>query len=118
MDARGKSVLVRALSPPPNPPNAFATATNGTAAANGTGSDSNVDYNPDQWPDPSTRTKPPGDVILFHELTHADHNAAGTSDFTPRADNFDNNEEFNTIGPENKYRDERGHPRRNDHHDL
>ena len=34
------------------------------------------------------------------------------------ADNFDDNEEFNTIGPENAYRDERGVPRRTDHHSL
>ena len=88
MDTRGKSVLVRELSPPPNPPNAFATPTNGTAAANGTGSDSNVDYNPDQWPDPSTRLSRLAMSFSLHELTHADHNAAGTSDSTPRADNF------------------------------
>jgi plastocyanin len=60
----------------------------------------------------------PGDVVLFHEMTHAQHNAHGTRDMTPRADNFDNNEEFNTIGPENEYRDERGVPRRADHHTL
>ena len=119
LDSAGKSVLVRKLVPPPNPPNAFATPTNGTTASNGTGSDSTVDYNPDQWPDPSTRTKAPGDVLLFHELTHADHNSRGTNDTaTTRTDNFDNNEEFNTIGPENEYRDERGVPRRTDHHDL
>ena len=89
------------------------------ASTNGTGSDSTVDYNPDQWPDPSTRTKAPGDVILFHELTHADHNSRGTNaQSTTRADNFDNDEEFNTIGPENEYRDERRVPRRTDHHDL
>src|SRR4026209_377152 len=118
LDSSGKSVTIRPLVPAPTPSNAFATPTNGTAAANGTGSDSTVDYNPGDWPDPSTRTKAPGDVILFHELTHADHNARGTRDLTPRADNFDTNEEFNTIGPENDYRDERGVPRRTDHHDL
>jgi uncharacterized protein involved in type VI secretion and phage assembly len=119
LDGTGKSVLVRPLVPAPNPPNAFATATDGTAAANGTGSDSTVDYNPGDWPSPLARTKPPGDVILFHELTHADHNAKGTNDTaTKRTDNFTDNEEFNTIGPENQYRDERGHPRRNDHTDL
>jgi uncharacterized protein involved in type VI secretion and phage assembly len=119
LDASGKSVTVRPLVPAPKPSNAFATPTNGTAAANGTGSDSTVDYNPGDWPDPTTRTKPPGDVILFHELTHADHNAKGTNaSSTTRTDNFTNDEEFNTIGPENKYRDERGHPRRNDHTDL
>jgi uncharacterized protein involved in type VI secretion and phage assembly len=118
LDASGKSVTVRKQNPAPNPPNAFASPTNVTNAGNGTGSDSNVDYNPDQWPSPTTRTKAPGDVILFHELQHADHNAQGTRDMTPRGGNFTNNEEFNTIGPENKYRDERGVPRRNDHSDL
>lgn len=119
LDSSGKSVTIRPLVPAPTPSNAFATPTNGTNAANGTGSDSTVDYNPGDWPDPTTRTKPPGDVILFHELTHADHNAKGTNaQSTTRTDNFHNDEEFNTIGPENKYRDERGHPRRNDHTDL
>jgi len=119
LDSSGKSVTIRPLVPAPTPSNAFATPTNGTAAANGTGSDSTVDYNPGDWPDPTTRTKPPGDVILFHELTHADHNAKGTNaQSTTRTDNFHNDEEFNTIGPENEYRDERGVHRRTDHHDL
>jgi hypothetical protein len=84
----------------------------------GTGTNSNVQYNPNQWPDPTSRTKAPGDVILFHELTHSDNQQKGQYDGAPRTDNFDTNEERNTIGPENKYRDERGVPRRNDHHDL
>jgi hypothetical protein len=117
-NSTGQTMTIRPLNPPPNPPNAFATPTNGTNATNGTGSDSTLDYNPNQWPNPVNAPNVPGDVILFHEMTHAQHNAHGTQDNTPRADNFDDNEEFNTIGPENAYRDERGVPRRADHHSL
>lgn len=117
-DSTGKTMTIRPLAPPPNPPNAFATPTNGTNATNGKGSDSTLDYNPSQWPNPVNAPNAPGDVILFHEMTHAQHNAHGTQDNTPRADNFDDQEEFNTIGPENQYRDERGVPRRADHHSL
>jgi hypothetical protein len=117
-DSTGKTMTIRPLTPAPNPPNAFASPTNVTNAGNGTGSDSTVDYNPNQWPNPVNAPNAPGDVILFHEMTHAQHNAHGTRDMTPRADNFDNNEEFNTIGPENAYRDERGVHRRADHHCL
>jgi len=130
--------------PPDNPPNAGAGALDPQAATpagkgvfdgagkpinsywglgsqqigTGEGSDSSLDYNPDQWPGSGYRTDPPGDAILFHEMTHAEHQADGTQDCSPRADNYDTNEEFNTIGPENTYRDERGIPQRNDHHDL
>lgn len=114
----GKTMTIRPQSPLPNPPNAFARATDDAAAGNGTGSDSNVDYDPGQWPNPVNAPNTPGDAILFHEMTHAQHNSHGTRDMTPRADNFDTNEEFNTIGPENAYRDERGIPRRPDHHSL
>lgn len=114
----GKTMTIRPQTPLPNPPNAFARATDDTAAGNGTGSDSNVDYDPGQWPNPVNAPNTPGDAILFHEMTHAQHNSHGTRDMTPRADNFDTNEEFNTIGPENQYRDERGIPRRPDHHSL
>jgi uncharacterized protein involved in type VI secretion and phage assembly len=117
-DSTGKTMTIRPLVPAPNPPNAFASPANVTNAGNGTGTDSTVDYNPSQWPNPVNAPNAPGDVILFHEMTHAQHNAHGTRDMTPRADNFDNNEEFNTIGPENAYRDERGVPRRADHHSL
>ena len=117
-ESTGKSMTIRPLVPAPNPPNAFASPTDVTKAGNGTGSDSTVDYNPSQWPNPVNAPNAPGDVVLFHEMTHAQHNAHGTRDMTPRADNFDNNEEFNTIGPENEYRDERGVPRRADHHTL
>ena len=114
----GRTMTIRPLAPPPNPPNAFARPTDATNASNGTGSDSTVDYNPNQWPNPVNAPNVPGDVILFHEMTHAQHNAHGTRDPTERDDNFDTNEEFNTIGPENAYRDERGIPRRADHHSL
>jgi uncharacterized protein involved in type VI secretion and phage assembly len=113
----GRSMTIAAKNPPPSPPNAFATPADPTAAANGTGSNSTIDYNPEQWPNP-TSPNAQGDAVLFHEMTHAQHNAHGTRDMTPRSDNFDNNEEFNTIGPENQYRDERGIPRRTDHHSL
>jgi len=51
-------------------------------------------------------------------MTHGDHMAHGTYDGTKRTDNFHTNEEKNTIGPENEYRDERGVHRRTDHTDL
>lgn len=135
LNTSGRTTTITPLTPPATPSNAFATPANAAAASvpgtpgtldgagnpiagAGTGSDSTLNYNPSDWPDPTYRTKPPGDVILFHELKHADHNAHGTRDVTPRADNFDDQEEFNTIQDENQYRDQRGHPRRNDHHDL
>ena len=84
----------------------------------GKGTDVDVSYNPTDWPDPGTRTKAPGDVILMHEMTHGDHDQKGTYDGTPRGGNFTTNEEKNTIDPENEYRDERKVPRRNNHADL
>ena len=71
----------------------------------GTGSDSTISYSPGVYP--YGRTNAPGDAALFHEMTHADHAAHGTRDRTPRADNYDNQEEFNTIQDENQYRGER-----------
>lgn len=147
LDNSGRQTTIRPGNPPPNPPNAYAEPGTGTdqdyanatpagqpvfdgngtpindASGNqlvgtGQGGDSGVTYNPDQWPDPTSRTQAPGDAILFHELTHSDNQTQGAYDGSPRTDNFDTNEEFNTIGPENRYRDERGIPRRNDHHDL
>jgi uncharacterized protein involved in type VI secretion and phage assembly len=118
LNASGRQATIQPLSPPASPPNAFAAPTNGTNAANGTGSDSTVSYNPSDWPNPVNAPDTPGDVILFHEMTHAEHNSKGTRDMTPRSDNFDTNEEYNTIGPENQYRGERGIPPRPDHHSL
>lgn len=84
----------------------------------GKGTDVDVSYNPSDWDGKSIGTNPPGDVILFHEMTHGDHMEQGTYDGSPGPPGFDTNEEKNTIDPENRYRDERGHPRRHDHHDL
>lgn len=84
----------------------------------GRGTDVDVSYNPSDWTGKSMGTNPPGDVILFHEMTHGDHMQQGTYDGSPGPPGFDTNEEKNTIDPENRYRDERGHPRRHDHHDL
>ncbi len=135
LNTSGHQTTITPLVPPQTPSNAFASPTNVTeAAAPGSpervdgagnpivgppaGSDSTLNYNPGDWPDPTYRTNPPGDVVLFHEMKHAEHNAQGTRDMTPRADGFHNQEEFNTIQDENQYRDERGHPRRTDHTDL
>lgn len=148
LDSSGHTITIQPFTPPAGAAaNAAATAGTGTfadlqnahaagapvfdgagnrgndAAGNqligtGNGTDSTVDYNPTDWPDPTTRTQAPGDVLLMHELEHANHNAQGTADMTPRADGFDTNEEFNSIGPENQYRDERGVERRIDHGDL
>jgi hypothetical protein len=84
----------------------------------GNGTDTTITYNPDQWPDPTTQSKAPGDVILFHEMQHANNMERSQYDGSPTGDNFDTHEEQNAIGPENQYRDERGVPRRTDHHDL
>jgi uncharacterized protein involved in type VI secretion and phage assembly len=98
-----------------NEPASRAPGTPGTtdAAGNplpgaGTGSNSTINYNPSDWPLAGTRTNPPSDVGLFHEMTHADHAAHGTRDRTPRADGWGNQEEFNTIQDENAYRNQRG----------
>lgn len=139
LESSGNTAQLIPLSPPENPSNAFAmphdildahpaghpvtfTDSEGNLVNAGTGTgrgtDSTVRYNPTDWPDPTTRTRAPGDVILFHELEHANNNANGSADWTPRNDNFDDNEEYQTIQRENKYRDERNVPRRRDHHDL
>jgi hypothetical protein len=148
LDSSGKQTTIQNFSgAPPNPPNAFAQPGNNTGAdyqkatpagqpvfdgggnpmndasgnqlvGTGTGTDSIVSYDPNQWPAASSKSKAPGDVILAHELNHSDNQTHGRYDGTPRTDNFDTNEEFNAIGPENRYRDERGVPRRTNHHDL
>jgi uncharacterized protein involved in type VI secretion and phage assembly len=75
---------------------------------NGKGSDSTIHYDPADWPDPTSRTKAPGDSILNHELGHADHQTHGTQDMTPNAtDTYGNNEEFNNLPNDNSYRRER-----------
>lgn len=148
LDSSGKQTTIQNFSGgPPNPPNAFAAPGGNTAAdyqkatpagqpvffgdgspandasgnqltGTGTGGDSVVSYDPNQWPSPTTASKAPGDVILFHELNHSDNQTHGRYDGTPRTDGFTTNEEFNAIGPENRYRDERGVPRRTNHGDL
>jgi uncharacterized protein involved in type VI secretion and phage assembly len=72
----------------------------------GSGSDATVSYSPSFYP--ANKTNEPGDVALYHELTHADHATHGTIDKTPRADDYDDQEEFNTIQEENQYRNQRG----------
>jgi len=128
IDSSGKSVLIKPADPPFNPRNAKTTpddvaaagkpGTPGTTDASGnplpnagTGSNSTVQYNPDQWPgtvnDPNN---PPGDVVLEHELTHADHQTNGQRDPTPKPGPFGNNEEFSAIQSETAYRHDRGLP--------
>ena len=86
----------------------------------GQGGDTNISYNPTDWPAPSSvaPSGAPGDVVLFHEMQHSQNMSGGTYDGSPRTDGFDTEEEFNAIGPENQYRDERDVPRRTNHHDL
>jgi type VI secretion system secreted protein VgrG len=147
LEATGQTTTITEQVPAPNPPNAFAGPGNSTPAdfqaatpagqpvfdgagnpltdasgnqlsGTGTGVPSNVGYNPDQWPDPTSDHNAPGDVILFHELQHSKNQQNGQFDGTPRTDGFTTNEEFNAIGPENQYRDERGVERRTNHGDI
>lgn len=104
--------------------NAEARQDDSRAASNGTGCSSTVAYSPQMWP-PSPGAQPvstgaPRDVILFHELTHAEHQARGKQDMTKRSDDFDTQEEFNTIeGDENDYRHQRGiSQERHTHHGI
>ncbi|HWB00732.1 MAG TPA: M91 family zinc metallopeptidase, partial [Pirellulales bacterium] len=89
----------------------------------GNGSNSSVAYDPTVWPPPPdvSPTGTTSDDTLFHELTHADHHEHGTRDATPRADNFDNEEEHRTITDENEYRSQRDpplNPITNGHHEI
>jgi uncharacterized Zn-binding protein involved in type VI secretion len=84
----------------------------------GLGTDTTVQYNPRDWPSAAYRTQPPGDVILFHEMTHGEHQAAGAHDGTPLGNNWTTNEEFNTILQENRYRDQRSQLLRFHHGDM
>lgn len=126
LDASGKNVTItpntlnnkNARSIPLNP--AAADAGPGTP---GPGSDVNIEYTPEEFPpDPraeSTTTGAEGDVILFHEMNHADHQTHGrqaslTND--PALGDYHNQEEFNSIEPdENTYRRARGFPERHHH---
>ena len=128
LDASGKQTTIQnfdAANPKFAQPNATTAATNdGDATAvgklsgatvggnpvpgTGRGSDSVIRYDPADWPDPTTRTKAPGDSILNHELGHADNNAAGKRDLTPTTqDSYGNMEEFNNLPADNSYRHER-----------
>ena len=134
LENSGHAVNIVPIEPPPDPANAFSAPDgpggflagkplydedgNIVGYGTGTGADSTVGYNPDQWPSPDYRTRPPGDSILLHELEHSRHFANGQADPTPRPDGFHNNEEFNTINTDNNYRDEIHHPQRYDHTDL
>jgi len=144
LDQSGKQTNIHSYAGNPASPNAFAgpaggnfqdASGNGKPVSNGRGdpvngpdgkqlngtgkgTDVDVSYNPKDWPNNINAPNTPGDVILEHEMTHGDHMAHGTYDGTKRTDNFHTNEEKNTIGPENEYRDERGVHRRTDHTDL
>jgi hypothetical protein len=108
--ATGRSVTIQKAATVNNTGTGAAQPQNRT---NGVGTSSTVNYDPAHWPQPNTRTNAPSDVVLFHEMTHADHNGSGTNQRnntnrgTP-ANGYDNDEEFDTIQNENRYRDERG----------
>lgn len=65
----------------------------------GLGSDSDVSLNPSlELHNPSAPNEPmSNDAVLFHELTHSKHQMSGNNDCTPKADNWDTQEEANTI---------------------
>ncbi|WP_243725289.1 M91 family zinc metallopeptidase [Candidatus Thiosymbion oneisti] len=82
------------------------------------GSSSTIEYNPTFEPstaaDPTIRV--PADVVLQHELAHADHYSSGQADFSPAKNpNNPHRDEEITIEEENRYRDDRGIPNRADH---
>jgi type VI secretion system secreted protein VgrG len=130
LDGSGHTVeLKKRPANPADPFNAETTAKNGPDAnsvatgGTGKGTDTSITYDPSVWPPPKTLspTQTPSDVTLFHEMTHANHHTHGTRDGTPRADNFDNQEEFNTISDEQQYRGQRTpkvDPLTNGHHEL
>ncbi|MEZ5594303.1 MAG: type VI secretion system tip protein TssI/VgrG [Gammaproteobacteria bacterium] len=123
INSSGRNVTINERAPnPADPLNAETTASNFPNSTNGTGSDSTIAYDPNQWPaaagTPGNNTNAPSDVILHHELSHAEQIANGNDDLTPRADCFDDQGEFNTIAADNRYRDERGVGRRTDHKDF
>ncbi|MFO0606921.1 MAG: PAAR domain-containing protein [Polyangiales bacterium] len=88
------------------------------------GSDVNVEYTPEEWPpDPraeTTSSGAEGDVVLLHEMNHAEHQAYGREADTVRDDSkygdYHTQEEKNSIeGDENEYRRARGFPERHEH---
>jgi type VI secretion system secreted protein VgrG len=89
----------------------------GAAASNPSrGTDASVQWNPDyQSPNPLDPNNLSGsDATLFHELGHASHVVNGRVDKTETHDNWDDNEERNTINDvypaENDYLHDRGFP--------
>ncbi len=101
--------------------NACARHNNAGAHNPRVGSSATVRYNMTREPvthaDPNVRR--PADVALHHELSHADHNSRGVRDASPATNpNNPHMEEENTIRWDNRYRDQRGIPRRADHRTL
>ena len=103
----------------PGTPAGFDAAGNPVVFGNGTGTNSTVHYDPNDWPDPTSRTQAPGDAILNHELGHADNQTHGRQDMSPNAtDSYGTQEEFNNLPNDNAYRRERGIPERSDYGDF
>ena len=103
----------------PGTPAGFDAAGNPVVFGNGSGSNSTIHYDPNDWP-AATQTKPtPSDAILNHELGHADNQTHGRQDMTSNGtDTYGNNEEFNNLPNDNAYRRERGLPERTDYGDF
>jgi hypothetical protein len=122
LDASGKNVTFI-----PNDgakKNAFSQPVDPAGAKDPTkGSDVEIGYTPEEWrPDPraeTTTSGADGDVVLFHEMTHAEHQAYGREGDTatdPAWGDYHTEEEYNSIeGDENEYRRARGFPERHDH---
>ena len=92
----------------PGTPAGFDAAGNPVVFGNGKGSDSTIHYDPADWPDPTSRTKAPGDTILNHEMGHADNQTHGKQDMSPNnTDTYGTQEEFNNLPNDNSYRNER-----------
>ncbi len=86
----------------------------------GRGADAKVEYDPHDHnpyvPRPTT-TDITSDVVLFHELTHADHLTHGEAVPSERKDDWHNDEERRTITQdENLYRIQRGIKKLRDNH--
>lgn len=106
--ASGRTVTIQPRDPAKGVSGTGTTADNAENSVNGTGTSTTVNLTPSDFPQASERTHAPSDVVLFHEMTHADHHTRGTRDPTPRGGGWRSNEEFNTIPDENQYRQQRG----------
>jgi hypothetical protein len=79
----------------------------------GTGEGSRIAYDPAAHPGP-THPDTPSDVVLAHEMNHAANSAEGNGqgalkDPDPQWQrDWTNHEEKNTVGAENRYREQRG----------